>query len=552
MVLIGRSKASFVAAIFLLAACAVLVYGNARERSASEKRLATLLQEYDIQERIVYKGETYIVGGENGYGYDLSILSLAYQKAAARNTPLYAMPGVDPEDFLRDVDSLSKVQQRIASSQDTERDAALIRESLYPIALLRLFANLESKRLTFLETGSSGDAAAYLSDQLSFFRRYSAAIHDFRRSFSTAVPKDIGEYATESKIIDRKGTLDALDALENAARRVDDEVRRRASCTHGHTVSCKSKDIFLPPLIPKEVPKITTESRALAQEVLTVSEKAGIRVSRSAPLFYLDDSACVLAKEPAAPLFSIETIRYTGSPLLPAAYYAGDLLMIETAPHATLPFFSYFAARGVELLPNRPTKYYRCPETGKDSGILFALRDVREFANTYRIGRIAPEERRRDISALENTLQGATVTEDDATRYLLALSQPDVMKMMDTSVRDTFIALYLEYAYRSLGTYIQLSEITHSETVNLYLNDLGVDIRPDALFFFYARSGFVTLFLGDNTSVAGAHAPLFRPNRLTERDQPFQRLSEMPHTGSTLTKLIEDLRFYTTIHEMPE
>ena len=86
----------------------------------------------------------------------------------------------------------------------------------------------------------------------------------------------------------------------------------------------------------------------------------------------------------------------------------------------------------------------------------------------------------------------------------------------------------------------------------MYLNDLGVDIRPDALFFFYARSGFVTLFLGDNTSVAGAHAPLLRTNRLTERDQPFQRLSEMPHTGSTLTKLIEDLRFYTTIHEMPE
>lgn len=522
----------------------------AHDRSGTERRYADFLRAHAIREDVRYAGHAFRVGESGSYDFPLPVLLLAYHKASARYAPLLAMPGVDTREFFASVEDLAAVQRRLAERQDSAEDALHIRSGLYPLALLRAFGELEEARSAFLRSGSARDAVRYTYLQRAAFKEHEDAVEAFRQNFLASVPETIGQYATNNKLVARNDVLAALDSLQGAMERTRTLWEKRISCIRGDGDACAARDLTLPPLgLSSERPtSVSGTSRELANESSRIFAASGVALD-AAPLYRLSASECVQSTPQAALLYGLETIENSDGTTFVSPFYAGDVLAIATKPHAALPFFDFFAARGITYVPARPLKYYRCQESGRESGLVFALMHVREFVEQNPASEYASAPERVVLAELERHILSEVVSEEDIAAYMTRVTQPAILSGLAPEAADTALTLYLQLAYTSLGTPHVVREMVQSEEINLVLPTRGVSIDPGALYMFFARSGFVSLLLGDNGSAAGNHGPLFRENKLPYDQQPIVRLSRLPATADTVRVLVSDFAFYNRMHD---
>ncbi|MHB1086760.1 MAG: hypothetical protein ACYCZ0_03365 [Minisyncoccota bacterium] len=507
-----------------------------------------------IEETVVIQGETYQVGRNGLYEFSLPVLILAYEKATARYHPLFAMPGVDPQEFLSAVDKLQSAQKKISSRQGDELREAYIVAGLYPTAFLRALGELESRRLTFLESGTKDDAVRYQIQQRVVISEFERAIRSFRKGFLASVPTDIGTYVTDSSVVTRDGVLDALAKIRESGAATAQLLQVRSWCFLGSISSCTTQDLMLPTIDMDRngAAQPSLSSRLLLDDVRRILTESGIAFAPDEPLFLLAQNSCVKERPDTAPFFALGTSHVTEAPEYYSVVYIGDIHALKTAPHASLPFFNFFAERGVELVPTRPLDYYHCPEAGRDSGIVLAMANTRAFALKNTLGANVPKEYRTVLAELERSLSSDEISEDDVATYVATVSTPEILARMSETTRNEFIDSYLQFAYRNLGMFQDIREIARIEDGNLSLMKLGVEIDFDAVNFFFARSGFVSLLGGDNASIAGNHAVLFEPNRLRDTEQPVVRLSDFPRTQETRQRFVHDYSFFNRIYNMSD
>jgi len=510
------------------------------------------LASHNIEETVVIRGNTYHVGQDGRYEFDLPVLRLAYEKAVARYHPLFAMPGVNTEELASAVDELSLVQQVIAARQDDGLSAALVASQLYPTAFLHALGELESRRRAFLESGTPNDAERYRLQERTVVSEFERALRSFRRGFLASVPTDIGTYVTDSSIVTRDGVLDALAKIQESGEASAQILQERSWCFLGSISSCTTQDLMLPTIDMDRhgAAQPSLSSRLLLDDVRHILTESGIAFAPNEPLFLLAKNSCVKERPDTAPFFALGTSQTAKTPQYYSVLYIGDIHALRTAPHASFPFFNFFAQRGIEFVPIRPLDYYHCPEAGRDSGTILAMANTRTFAlkNTLSVG--APQEYRALLAELERPLSSNVVNESDVATYLKAVASPEIFVHLDKETRDEFITSYLQFAYRSLGTFQDIREIARIEDGNLSLVKLGVEIDFATVNFFFARSGFVSLIGGDNASAAGNHAALFEPNLLSDAEQPVVRLSEFSRTQETRQRFIRDYSFFNRVYDM--
>lgn len=543
--------------IALLIAVSVLamvgIYLEQGRDEGARAYFSRVLSERGIQESVLYAGTTYDVGKGRNYAYPAYVLGLAYEKASARYAPFVALPGVDIDAFLAAVEELEAVKAELADTQPDAQKAASASAGLYPIEFLHSMAELETARRAFLESGDERDAYQYRRTQFETLSEYGRAIRTFRKGFLASVPEDVGMYVTDTRIVSRESVLGALDKLESGARVVSYDMRERTRCSQGHISSCTARDLVLPEidLAAHATKPVSNEALALAEVSRDIYEDSGSDVEPQGAMFLLSRSSCVQEKYGSALLYAFERNRYPGNPGFQSAFYIGDILAIRLQPNAKLPFFRYFAENGAELLPARPQKYYRCPESGRDAAMLFAIANVSKFAKDRTVSAYVPDTSREKLRRLEEDLAESVVREDAAAAYLQAATTDEVLSSVDDKLRNDLITLRLEFAYQGLGTYHDMLDIIHSEVTNAYLVQKGIEIDRGALYLFFARSGFVSLLFGHDVSVTGPHPDFFAPNTLRDEETPTVRFSSTPITPQVRRDLVRDFTLYADVHELP-
>ncbi|TSC62226.1 MAG: hypothetical protein Athens041674_531, partial [Parcubacteria group bacterium Athens0416_74] len=355
-----------------------------------------------------------------------------------------------------------------------------------------------------------------------------------------------------SSIVTRGNVLDALAKIQESGAATAQILRERSWCFLGSTTSCTPQDVLLPTVDVDNhsTPRPSLSSRNILGDVRHILTESGIIFAPHEPLYLLAQNSCVKERPNTAPFYTLGTSHTAETPGYFSVLYIGDIHALKTAPHASFPFFNFFAKRGVELVPIRPLDYYHCPEAGRDSGIILAMANTRAFALKNTLGANVPKEYRTVLAALERTLSSDEISEGDVAEYVATVSTPEILARMSDTTRNEFIDSYLQFAYRNLGMFQDIREIARIEDGNLSLMKLGVEIDFDAVNFFYARSGFVSLLGGDNASAAGDHAALFEPNRLRDTEQPVVRLSDFPRTQETQQRFIRDYSSFNKVYDM--
>lgn len=292
-------------------------------------------------------------------GGSLPTLRLAYAQAMARNNPLIALPGVNPDELTTQVAALAKLMEELAALQTNAGDAEAIR-ALYPVDFLGAAAALERARVAFVASGSAHDAALYEKAQRDALAKYRNDLERFRNAYLQVVPESIGAYATPTRIITRDATLKALDTLQSGMEVTAHKIAARTACVRGLFIRCSANDTA-PPRTSATASALATTTE---YEVRSALQAAGYSVSGT--LYTLPNAACTTNSAARPPVFVV------GADTVTLVSDAALISFDPAGPNAQLPFVKYFLDRGTTYIPAHPLIYYNCPESDADYGAVLA------------------------------------------------------------------------------------------------------------------------------------------------------------------------------------
>jgi len=471
---------------------------------------------------------------------------LLYQQALARWDPILALPGVNPEELLQEVVGLRTTAEEVASRQSDTQIGALVREALYPLRFLTALAELEKARLSFLGSGSQEDYKAYYAAQDKALGRYLSDLERFRRAFAMAVPVDIGQYATEKKIITRENTLLALDTLRSNALEVQRKLRERGACLSEVSLC---PQLTMPSFSSSQPMGATGEELSQTRRVQSLFTRAGYPI-KNTPLILLSQSACIVERPKTALLFgfvhlpAIGVIASSTSPI-----YLGDIRFVDSTKYATLPFFKYFTQQDVTFTPSDPLSQYACADSYKDVGAVLAIRDVGDFAITSRLSQYVSGAPGNALRAIEREFEASEILLEESSKSYLqgALANLEALPL---PLQHDVATLSIQMETKSRGLLHVVHTMQFYEKTNMLISRKGLDIDFGALYFFFTRSGFVSLFLSDGLYVENDIPALFKPNDLPSERQPYLYYSSMNKTPALEKKLIHDMQIYHATHEI--
>ncbi len=497
---------------------------------------------YTVNDGTVSKDGLPVYGNEA-----LPAMRLAYEKTAARREPLFSLAGVDGGQFLSAVGELSKTRDALAARQGDPSDASLVRTSLYPIDFLTALGNLEIARTEFLASGDLSDAKKYETAQARTIGAYSKDLALFRSAFLDAVPENTRTYATPLNFVTRDAVLRALDAYSRGVGDIQKTAARRQACFRGNIRACETSDIALPEL--DQIPHANVAQGALAfgQKNFGLLSKADYVFEKS-PLILLPDSACFVPSTGTSPLYAFQVRGDAGttSPQI-APTLVGDLLLIESGPHADQPFYRYFASHGIRYVAMHEIDYYECLTEHRDQGSLMALRNVLKFAKTTPLSAYLSGSSAASLHSSEQVFtKSGVISEKDIVDYVREGERMVASATLPEGLSDTVVSLAVQVHDKDIGLYRTMLDIELFETMNMRMADtgIGIDFRP--LFLIFTRSAFTDLFYtGYYTQDPQT---LFEKNTLPAQKQPFILFSSLPQTAAGDVELVQDLAFFRSLH----
>ena len=510
----------------------LLIYANEQRKQVSTTFFMERLSAENASEDVYVGDEKYtVVSGliyRNGKVVEPSftVSRLAYAKMLARRSPFLSTEGISPEDLHQAAVDLRKTAHMLSELQADSLKAFAVNYQLYPVNFLFKLAELEHIRQNFLARGGSYEAQLYEVALWESVDTYQRDIAAFRRGFEDSVPKEMAGYVTEKSIVDRKGILEMLGTLRSSSEELLREINARSLCYRGFIEKCEFFPLSILPAAQLPTELSTGEE---VRSLIAAADGKDI----AGPFIEIEKSACV---ERAA-LFIMDT---------QVPRYVGDLRLLPVEEHTPFPFVNYFSQHDIPYIPHTPLIYYACPDTLPDYGAVGAVLAVRAFASStpgsFFLDGLEKEE---IVSLEEKLLADSVVRETDAKAYISSLVRLRIK--LPVEVVASIDALFLRLAEGSEGLITVIRRITSAEHGNLVLQDRGAALDRDALFLFYTRSAFLSLFLS-NTLAAEAGEAIFAPNKLEKEEMPYAWYSELPRTDAVREEIIRSLKFYRSSH----
>lgn len=464
-------------------------------------------------------------------------LRLAYAKASARRAPLFALVGTAPDALKNTLEELEDLEAQLVDFQKEERWKESVKDNLYPIDLLAHLAEVEKRRLTFLETGTSAAEAAYtqaLSNTPSIYER---TLYRFTEAFKKATKPDATTYAAGTKIVNRTGILAGIEAARAGMRGVNAQMRERLACTSGAVHKCHTTDITPPSPTGGEVKDVPS----FLGEILALQADTGAPMQP--PYIALSSSKCM--REHVSPIVGRYLPTATSAPRL---ILVGDIRFIPNKNHLKIAFIDYFYDKGLSYIPSSPANYYECLEFAHDLGRLFAVEGVRTFAAQTPISTFA-QENKNELATLERRLSADVVQEADAAAYLaLALSMPEHAKLPE-AIQNELYSLSVQFVNRSTRIDVLIASIVRLETANLKLEPSIITAGLSAPYLFFIRNAFPSLFATDNLSITGSHEPLFQKNTRPAVEEPYVYYSSLRNIPDIQNILRHDISNFRQVHQ---
>jgi hypothetical protein len=407
-------------------------------------------------------------------------LRLTYAVALAERSPLIALAGTDPDMLHEEVDRLSIVQKRLAETQKSDRDALYVR-ALYPITFLHSAAELERTRLNFLSNGSSITYAAYMQQLGDTIAAYESDLAAFTAAFDEVVPDDAPEYATVDAMISKETMLQSLATLKKEIRSVKLKMYLRRACVAGFIFLCDTRDLQTPTI---EDASIDTRGEQNTTAEIYDSARDTKEVFRAE----LARDACT-APFPGEPVYALVELRGSGA-LRPV--YLGDMRLIDAEEKGAIPFYAFFAERGLRYVPSPSFAHYSCARFSNALSRLLALKELSDYAES---------------PGLALMLHNNSAHFDVIVRYVADL-----------------------------------------ESAVMHASEKGAPGDFDVATLFYVRNAFVPLFLANNRSLVANDPLRFAPNNIPRSEQPYTFLSEIAYTPEVIATIIESQRLFDEIH----
>ena len=433
---------------------------------------------------------------------DLELLRLAYAKAFARRSPIFGIEGTDPEALRAAVEELASVQKRLVDAQSSaeKQNSA---SNLYPIRFLESLANLEESRQLFL-TASSIDTFRSYANAL---RKTGSLMEQNALRMSQHLENELS-LKNEFRLVTFGGSITdesiraALDNLSQRVNEVQRSIRDFNRCLSGSIVSCNQGVLDI------SRSNVRNDNVDLAELVLIKEIQDFMKRSASSithtyqgprPTYdtiILESSSCLRSSPPPHAFFLPE--RHDVPTIS-----ASDLFFKEITDKTDGTYFEYMHDRDVSYAFMIQMAYYQCPEIWNDVGLMYAIQEIREFAESH------PD--------LAQSMREALVDQDftretDARNYLHALLMEfEEGTVEDTNVRNRIIELHLMYSQRSAKLDHLLAHMARN-ILQSRLSSNEVELSADINDLFVTHHTFPSLFLTHNTSAG--NATLVYPERL--------------------------------------
>jgi hypothetical protein len=473
-------------------------------------------------------------------------LRLAYAKASLRRNPIMALPGTDPAAMRGAVERLESLQEEMAALQKSveERDAV---QDLYPVRFLEALATAEEARLAFLELGTGSSLSAALAAQRIALAEYRSALDKHERAFMRVVPRSDRRFAAGASSFSYASVLSTLAKLKLAAEATSTTLRARATCLRGIATACSAKDVVLP-----STASTGTEEEgvglAMARRVETAIRTRVITDLPHSRIYSIPKSECL--GETLDPLFKVATtIPSANSASKVLVTYVGDLLFIDSAAHASVPFYAFLRDRGVQYVPTDPLLHYVCIDFWRDMADVHAMAAVSDFASSTPLSRRLGGAARRAAADIESSLSAVDVPipQSAALRYADILREYATRPDAPREYRDSIESLLTNVRFASIRVSDAIRNIVEREEANMRILDHGVPVDLAASYVFFFRSGLPFMFMAHNPSVTGNDTVKTEKFPPTERD-PYVYYSDIATTSETTQRVIRDIRVYRELH----
>src|SRR3989344_293449 len=212
-------------------------------------------------------------------------------------------------------------------------------------------------------------------------------------------------------------------------------------------------------------------------------EASGDKSTGKLPMVILDKSAC-LAGLPGPYYFRLRTAEETTDAILGFGYL-GDIIFYPTGAGGDTLRYSN-EKLGISFSPLKPNIFYLCPDTGSDTGRLFAIMAARDFANKNPF--LAKKARDR---LLKNP---RILYEGDAIGYLeAAVEESATGKNEDSATKNALTDIVLMFNEKSAGLEFLIDDIARVNTNDLRLKKSGVPFDVSASNLFLTHSAFPSL-----------------------------------------------------------
>jgi hypothetical protein len=267
---------------------------------------------------------------------------------------------------------------------------------------------------------------------------------------------------------------------------------RRIACVRGDIEQCETVSLALP--TTRAPSSDETGPYPDYREHISALRKNSI--DPRFPTILMASSTCVGYLN-AVPSFTMRpALGGDGTPLTRPTF-TGDILFIDATRNDT-SFYRSFEDAGIRYVLGNPLTFYMCPNLADDTGRFYTAVAVREHALRSPLSEYATTT--DDVQQLEERLSRMFMREDDALRYLLETRSRIEEGTLDRGKVLELTDLLLAARYNSAG-------FEHTAFLATAMQD-HTAVAPDVTYLqipylFFARSGFLTLFLGWNPSVVG-------------------------------------------------
>lgn len=534
-------------ACLLAAIGAFYLIGDAADRHAISF-FSTALAREGIEETVLVAGTPYRVqngqaslasGAPASERQTLQALRVAYAAAVAQHSPLFGMAGTDPDELERLSRALQEVAVGLAALQEAGPVVHDLTGALYPTAFLAALADTERARREFIETPSDDLSRKYDDALETVLKAYEKDLRAFIDAFERNVDEDMN-YRVLSGVVTKQSFLEGTREALQQITRVQEAHRDRKACMRGRVDHCVIEDLALPKVGLSETAELSPSDTSTAEELLSIYKEALSRKTRfEGAVIALNGGACVPGMSDPQLYFlrekTDEETPYIGGSL----WYIHNLFSYETEHFAQLlkdeRVTPLTILRDAEVLfaHYKPTAYYLCPELGADiseaRATLFAYAaldiPVASFTGGHPILQetVAREQVERVLEAFPT----------DRERYEKALEAA---------------AMFAEHGG---GLELLLEEVVLNQRSNILQYGAGLSPDMSAQSQFFAKSGFVSLYLLHHQTMGRSSISIFKERHRGPEDM---RLLSWPALRDMLPreKIVRDLEVFFLMHIEPE